>query len=195
MEKLTSLSDALQWLNNCVGRKNYVTFISLMGFSLVWVSFEGNYVLSDPKLSCKLIYIYLFPQLTVEAGVGIGVLVRCFTNRHQMEAEIVDRLGNGFSRAPFAAVVVMPSYITYMNQLMHDYNVEFVSSLCVFRCAGYMYGSILAGLCTLGGTFLLPHDPHKKGRFSPLGSLIFHSLLFLISVISNNYSFTQYFSF
>lgn len=70
-----------RWLNNCVGRKNYVTFISLMGFSLVW--------------------------LTVEAGVGIGVLVRCFTNRHQMEAEIVDRLGNGFSRAPFAAVVAI----------------------------------------------------------------------------------------
>lgn len=80
-------------------------------------------MLSDPKHSAKLIYIYLFPQLTVEAGVGISVLVRCFTNKHQMEAEIIDRLGNGFSRAPFATVVVIPSYITYTNQLMHDYNV------------------------------------------------------------------------
>ncbi|PIN12139.1 DHHC-type Zn-finger protein [Handroanthus impetiginosus] len=70
-----------RWLNNCVGRKNYVTFISLMAISLVW--------------------------LVIEAGVGIGVLVRCFFNKSHMEAEIVDRLGNGFSRAPFATVVAI----------------------------------------------------------------------------------------
>lgn len=39
--------------------------------------------------------------------MGIAVLVRCFVNKKNMEAEIVDRLGNGFSRAPFATVVVM----------------------------------------------------------------------------------------
>ncbi|KAG5569852.1 hypothetical protein H5410_059618 [Solanum commersonii] len=38
--------------------------------------------------------------LVIEAGVGIIVLVRCFVNKKNMEAEIVDRLGNGFSRAP-----------------------------------------------------------------------------------------------
>lgn len=27
----------MQWLNNCVGQKNYVTFISLMATSLIWV--------------------------------------------------------------------------------------------------------------------------------------------------------------
>ncbi|KAK6918032.1 Palmitoyltransferase, DHHC domain [Dillenia turbinata] len=70
-----------RWLNNCVGRKNYVTFISLMAFSLIW--------------------------LIIEAGVGIYVLVRCFVNKKNMEAEIIDRLGNGFSRAPFATVVAV----------------------------------------------------------------------------------------
>lgn len=45
----------------------------------------------------------------IEAGVGIGVLVRCFISKNHMEAAIVDRLGNGFSRAPFATVVVKPS--------------------------------------------------------------------------------------
>ena len=45
-------------------------------------------------------------QLVTEAGVGIAVLVRCFVNKKSMEDEIVDRLGNGFSRAPFATVVV-----------------------------------------------------------------------------------------
>lgn len=46
-------------------------------------------------------------QLVTEAGVGIAVLVRCFVNKKNMEAEIVDRLGNGFSLAPFATVVVI----------------------------------------------------------------------------------------
>lgn len=45
-------------------------------------------------------------QLVLEAGVGIAVLVRCFVNKTSMEAEIIDRLGNGFSHAPFATVVV-----------------------------------------------------------------------------------------
>ncbi|CAH9137705.1 unnamed protein product [Cuscuta epithymum] len=68
-----------RWLNNCVGRKNYITFISLMAISLVW--------------------------LAIEAGTGVAVLVRCFVNKKKMEAEIVDRLGNGFSQAPFVTVV------------------------------------------------------------------------------------------
>ncbi|EPS72832.1 hypothetical protein M569_01926, partial [Genlisea aurea] len=70
-----------RWLNNCVGRKNYVTFLALMAISLVW--------------------------LVLEAGVGIAVLVRCFVRKSEMEAEIVDRLGNSFSRAPLAAVVAI----------------------------------------------------------------------------------------
>lgn len=45
-------------------------------------------------------------QLVIEAGVGIAVLVRFFVNKRGMESEIIDRLGNGFSRPPFAAVVV-----------------------------------------------------------------------------------------
>lgn len=46
-------------------------------------------------------------QLIIEAGVGIAVLVRCFVNKRSMETLIIDRLGNGFSRAPFATVVVI----------------------------------------------------------------------------------------
>ncbi|KAK7258111.1 hypothetical protein RIF29_32563 [Crotalaria pallida] len=70
-----------RWLNNCVGHKNYYSFIALMGFSLMW--------------------------LVIEAGVGIAVLVRFFVNKRGMESEIIDRLGNGFSRPPFATVVVV----------------------------------------------------------------------------------------
>ncbi|XP_009778491.1 probable protein S-acyltransferase 19 [Nicotiana sylvestris] len=77
-----------RWLNNCVGRKNYVTFISLMATSLVW--------------------------LVTEAGVGIAVMVRCFVHKKNMEAEIVDRLGNGFSLAPFATVVAVCTAVSLL---------------------------------------------------------------------------------
>lgn len=77
-----------RWLNNCVGYKNYVTFISLMAASSIW--------------------------LFIEAGVGIAVLVRCFVNKNSMESEIVDRLGNGFSRAPLATVVAICTAVSLL---------------------------------------------------------------------------------
>ncbi|KAF1885486.1 hypothetical protein Lal_00029375 [Lupinus albus] len=77
-----------RWLNNCVGLKNYYSFIALMGFSLMW--------------------------LVIEAGVGIAVLVRFFINKREMEYEIIDRLGNGFSRPPFATVVVVCTTVSIL---------------------------------------------------------------------------------
>ncbi|GAB4833034.1 hypothetical protein Ancab_007057 [Ancistrocladus abbreviatus] len=70
-----------RWLNNCVGRKNYITFVCLMALSLLW--------------------------LLSECGVGIWVLVRCFIHKKATKHQITDRLGDGFSRAPFAAVVAL----------------------------------------------------------------------------------------
>ncbi|KAJ4981605.1 hypothetical protein NE237_032442 [Protea cynaroides] len=77
-----------RWLNNCVGRKNYVTFICLMATSLIW--------------------------LVIEAGVGIAVFVRCFVDKRSMEDQIIERLGNGFSRASFAAVVAVCSAVSLL---------------------------------------------------------------------------------
>ncbi|CAL9768916.1 unnamed protein product [Musa acuminata subsp. burmannicoides] len=70
-----------RWLNNCVGRKNYVSFIALMATSLVW--------------------------LAIECGVGIAVLILCFVDKKNMENNIEEKLGNGFSRVPFATVVAI----------------------------------------------------------------------------------------
>ncbi|CAL9782673.1 unnamed protein product [Musa acuminata subsp. burmannicoides] len=70
-----------RWLNNCVGRKNYITFLSLMSMSLAW--------------------------LAVESGIGIAVLVRSFTDKKQIESQIVERLGDGFSHAPFVTIVAL----------------------------------------------------------------------------------------
>lgn len=77
-----------RWLNNCVGRKNYITFISLMATSLVW--------------------------LLIEFGVGVAVLVLCFVNKKSMERSIVDKLGNGFSRAPFIVVVAICTAVSLL---------------------------------------------------------------------------------
>lgn len=49
------------------------------------------------SLSCQLVF---------ECGVGIAVLVRCFVDKKATENQIIERLGEGFSRPPFAIVVV-----------------------------------------------------------------------------------------
>ncbi|KAK1278428.1 putative S-acyltransferase [Acorus gramineus] len=77
-----------RWLNNCVGRKNYMTFISLMATSLLW--------------------------LAIEFGVGVAVLVRCFVDKNGTEELITDKLGNVFSRAPFATVVAICSAVSLL---------------------------------------------------------------------------------
>ncbi|XP_078428690.1 putative protein S-acyltransferase 19 isoform X2 [Wolffia australiana] len=77
-----------RWLNNCVGRKNYASFIALMATSLIW--------------------------LAIESGVGIAVLVLCFVDKSGTESNIVEKLGNGFSRAPFATVVAICSALSLL---------------------------------------------------------------------------------
>ncbi|KAF5942525.1 hypothetical protein HYC85_020167 [Camellia sinensis] len=53
-------------------------------------------------------------RLVIEAGVGIAVLVRCFVHKKSMEADIVDRLGHGFSLAPFATVVAVCTAVSML---------------------------------------------------------------------------------
>lgn len=45
-------------------------------------------------------------QLIVEGIVGIAVFVRCFVDTNRLPEQVMDKLGNGFTRAPFASVVV-----------------------------------------------------------------------------------------
>ncbi|KAG1365123.1 protein S-acyltransferase 21 [Cocos nucifera] len=44
-------------------------------------------------------------RLAIECGVGIAVLVLCFVDKNGTESSIKEKLGIGFSRAPFATVV------------------------------------------------------------------------------------------
>uniref|UniRef100_A0A2N9F8M4 S-acyltransferase n=1 Tax=Fagus sylvatica TaxID=28930 RepID=A0A2N9F8M4_FAGSY len=77
-----------EWLNNCVGRKNYMTFVCLMAASLIW--------------------------LIVECGVGIAVFVRCFVDKKGTENQIAQKLGVGFSRPPFAIVVALCTAVSFL---------------------------------------------------------------------------------
>lgn len=80
-----------RWLNNCVGRKNYVTFVSLMATCLI--------------------------MLVLDWGIGLAVLVRCFTDKKGIEKQIVTKLGSGFSRAPFAAVVAVCTVVPLLASI------------------------------------------------------------------------------
>ncbi|KAF9587618.1 hypothetical protein IFM89_004450 [Coptis chinensis] len=53
-------------------------------------------------------------ELVIEAGVGIAVLVNCFVHKHDMNRQIKDRLGDGFSRAPFATLVAVFSAVSLL---------------------------------------------------------------------------------
>nr|CAD1820553.1 unnamed protein product [Ananas comosus var. bracteatus] len=59
--------------------------------------------------------------LLIEFGVGIAVIVLCFVDKKAMESTIEDKLGNGFSRAPFATVVnrYQPRMFSYMKSYMY----------------------------------------------------------------------------
>lgn len=77
-----------RWLNNCVGRKNYSTFIALMASSLV--------------------------LLVVEWGIGAAVFIRCFVDRRGTLDQIYSKLGNGFSMAPFASIVLVCTLVAFL---------------------------------------------------------------------------------
>ncbi|KAG2308959.1 hypothetical protein Bca52824_028707 [Brassica carinata] len=77
-----------RWLNNCVGKKNYISFVCLMAASFFW--------------------------LLVEFGVGVAVFVRCFVEQKAMEHLITEKLGLGFSRPPFAAIVIVCTTLSFL---------------------------------------------------------------------------------
>ena len=91
-----------------------------MAFSLAWVCilvhindllFKSNnlfWLLIRPSVRSSFAF-----QLVIEAGVGVAVFVRLFVNKRGIDSEIIDRLGNGFSRPPFAAVVVSLLFVLY----------------------------------------------------------------------------------
>ncbi|BBN00402.1 palmitoyltransferase ZDHHC1/11 [Marchantia polymorpha subsp. ruderalis] len=80
-----------RWLNNCIGKKNYKTFVAVMVASLL--------------------------MLITQWSIGIFVLVRCFRDKHKFDEEIVEKLGSSFSRVPFVVVVTLCTFLAMLATL------------------------------------------------------------------------------
>ncbi|KAG8475243.1 hypothetical protein CXB51_032060 [Gossypium anomalum] len=74
-----SLCD-FEWLNNCVGKRNYTTFILLMIFVLLMLILEG--------------------------GTAIAIFIRCFADKKGIEQELEKRLYIKFPREVLATITV-----------------------------------------------------------------------------------------
>ncbi|GLJ30955.1 hypothetical protein SUGI_0617590 [Cryptomeria japonica] len=70
-----------RWLNNCVGRRNYTTFLLLMASVLIMLLLEG--------------------------GAGLVAFVRCFANKRGIMHELEFMYGHRFPRWVFASVVFL----------------------------------------------------------------------------------------
>nr|XP_024370381.1 probable protein S-acyltransferase 22 [Physcomitrium patens] len=80
-----------RWLNNCVGRRNYRTVVSLM-------------------VACLLLLVIVWTT-------RIGVLVRCFAQKTSFNKEIIRRLGSSFSRVSYIIVVVLLSVLAMLGTI------------------------------------------------------------------------------
>lgn len=78
-----------RWLNNCVGRKQYVTFIWLMATSLIW--------------------------LVIEFGVGVAVLLFFSSSLTRRKLKVTLRISSEMaSRAPFVTVVAICTSVSLL---------------------------------------------------------------------------------
>ncbi|KAF6137576.1 hypothetical protein GIB67_031855 [Kingdonia uniflora] len=102
-----------------VGKKELHNFYSTHGYQShlgIHQSHTTFHIVYLEVLPDHLIFVFLFSdcQLVIEAGVGIAVLVRCFVDKRDMENQITERLGDVFSRAPFATVVAIFSAVSLL---------------------------------------------------------------------------------
>ncbi|XP_039114362.1 protein S-acyltransferase 18 isoform X1 [Dioscorea cayenensis subsp. rotundata] len=75
-----------RWLNNCIGKRNYTTFILLLVFILL--------------------------MLVIEGGTAIAIFVRCFADREGIASEIKQNLHTKMPRGVLIAISVLLAMLT-----------------------------------------------------------------------------------
>jgi hypothetical protein len=73
-------------------------------------------------------------QLILEGIAGTAVFVRCFVDRHRIGEQVMDKLGNGFTRAPFAAVVVRSSSKLGLTACIILHSIDRIFLIKCFLC-------------------------------------------------------------
>ncbi|CAN1313866.1 Probable protein S-acyltransferase 22 [Linum perenne] len=81
----------VEWINNCIGKKNYRKFFSLMVSALLLLIFQW--------------------------ATGILVLVCCFVERKRFVADIATKLGSSFSLVPYVIVVAVCTILAMIATL------------------------------------------------------------------------------
>ncbi|TQD89279.1 hypothetical protein C1H46_025128 [Malus baccata] len=81
----------VEWLNNCIGKKNYRQFFTLMVTSLL--------------------------LLILQWSTGIFVIICCIIERKHISVDISSKLGSSFSLAPFIIVVAACSLLAMIATL------------------------------------------------------------------------------
>lgn len=146
-------------------------------------------------------------QLVLEWGVGIAVLVRCFVDKRGIEHQIIDKLGNGFSRAPFATVVVSFSQSDVLLAMRQHPNLEcipieilngifnmypwFLRPRSIDSVARRSMTSSISSICNLQATFERGHVVHylrflyqeHGGLSTP--NLFFQAICTLVSLLAS----------
>ncbi|EXB53588.1 putative S-acyltransferase [Morus notabilis] len=108
-------------------------------------------------------------RLVIEAAVGIAVLVLCFVNKKSMEAEIIDRLGNGFTRPPLATVVAVCTAVSMLACIPLGELFFFHMILIRKGITTYEYVVAMRAMSeTAGGQYVDEELPNIM--FSPTGS-------------------------
>lgn len=119
----------LQWLNNCVGKKNYRKFFTLMVSALLLVRKSVDFIAALIFQSFNFYQIVKYwnvcsflLQLILQWSTGIVVLICCFLDHKRFSVDIATKLGSSFSLVPYVIVVVRISL--YLNSEVNHITSE-----------------------------------------------------------------------
>ena len=83
-------------------------------------------------MSWDRVFSLLILQLVIVWATGIGVLVRCFSEKTRFEKEIIHRLGSSFSRVAYIIVVVC---VVFFTKLFPSYTPTITLWTVKMRCS------------------------------------------------------------
>ncbi|KAL6570911.1 hypothetical protein OROGR_000461 [Orobanche gracilis] len=103
-----------RWLNNCIGKRNYRKFFTLLVSALL-LRFYTYLCTLDLRL-----------QLILQWSTGVVVLIMCFLDKKKFTTNISSKLGSSFTVVPFVIVVAVCTILAMIATLP-------LAQLCFFH--------------------------------------------------------------